>query len=130
VKRLEKIFERTLWASRFLVVIAVVASIILALIMFFIASIDVKNVLVDAIHFADPALGEIARGSLYGLTVANVARILDGYLFASILVVFAFGLYELFVSRIDIAEESEVGPRVLQIRSLDDLKERLATLVF
>ncbi len=127
---IERIFEWMLWNSRFLVVIAVVASVILAVVMFFIASADVVNVLQDAQHYINPGLSESARADLYALTVANVARIVDGYLFASIMIIFAFGLYELFVSKIGIAEESEVASRVLLIKSLDDLKERLATLVF
>jgi uncharacterized membrane protein YqhA len=39
-------------------------------------------------------------------------------------------LYELFVSRIDAAERSEFAPRLLLIRSIDDLKSRLAKVVF
>jgi uncharacterized membrane protein YqhA len=54
----------------------------------------------------------------------------DGYLFAAILIIFSFGLYELFISRIDAAERSEIAPRLLLIRSLDDLKSRLAKVVF
>ncbi len=79
---IERIFEWMLWNSRFLVVIAVVASVILAVVMFFIASADVVNVLQDAQHYINPGLSESARADLYALTVANVARIVDGYLFA------------------------------------------------
>lgn len=127
---LEAIFERTLWSSRFLVVIPVVASIILAIIMFFITTVDVVRVLTIAVHYADPALSEATRTALRNTSVAEVAGIVDGYLFAAILLIFAFGLYELFVGKINIAEKSEIASRVLLIQTLDDLKERLATLVF
>jgi uncharacterized membrane protein YqhA len=45
------------------------------------------------------------------------------------MLIFALGLYELFVSRIDMAEGSEFAERLLLIRSLDDLKDRLAKVV-
>jgi uncharacterized membrane protein YqhA len=46
------------------------------------------------------------------------------------MIIFALGLYELFVSKIEIAERSELASRLLLIRSVDDLKERLAKVVF
>jgi uncharacterized membrane protein YqhA len=46
------------------------------------------------------------------------------------MLIFAFGLYELFVSRIDAAERSEIAPRLLLIDNIDDLKARLANVVF
>ncbi len=45
------------------------------------------------------------------------------------LLIVAIGLYELFIGRIEGAEKSEVGPRLLRISSLEDLKERVAKLV-
>jgi uncharacterized membrane protein YqhA len=39
-------------------------------------------------------------------------------------------LYELFISKIDAIEASPVATRLLLIRSLDDLKDRLAKVVF
>jgi hypothetical protein len=45
------------------------------------------------------------------------------------MLIFALGLYELFVSRIEIAEGSEFAERRLLIRSLDDLKDHLAKVV-
>ena len=62
-------------------------------------------------------------------TIAHVVGILDGYLLATVLLIFALGLYELFVSKIDEAERSEMGSRVLFIKSLDDLKARLGKVV-
>ena len=61
--------------------------------------------------------------------VAHVVKIVDLYLVATFMIVFSLGLYELFVGRIDAAERSEVGRRLLVIRDLDDLKDRLAKIV-
>jgi uncharacterized membrane protein YqhA len=70
-----------------------------------------------------------SRTELRATVVAHVVEVVDGYLLAAIMLIFALGLYELFVSRIDVAEGSEFAERLLLIRSLDDLKDRLAKVV-
>jgi uncharacterized membrane protein YqhA len=46
------------------------------------------------------------------------------------MIIFALGLYELFIGKIEVIENSELASRLLLIRSLDDLKNRLAKVVF
>jgi uncharacterized membrane protein YqhA len=125
---IERLFERFLWNFRLITLVAVIASLIVALVMFFIASADVVFLVREVTHYT--ALPPEARGRLHLSIVAHVAEIVDGYLFATILVIFALGLYELFISRIDAIEASAIAERVLLIRNLDDLKERLAKVVF
>jgi uncharacterized membrane protein YqhA len=62
-------------------------------------------------------------------TISEVVGILDGFLLGAILIIFALGLYELFVNKIDAAEGSEFAGRLLLIRNLDDLKDRLANVI-
>ena len=54
---------------------------------------------------------------------------IDGYLLAIVLLIFALGLYELFISKIDEAENSGNASQVLVIHSLDDLKARLSKVI-
>ena len=54
---------------------------------------------------------------------------LGGFTLATVLLIFSLGLYELFISKIDAAENSETASGVLLIRSLDDLKARLAKVI-
>lgn len=61
--------------------------------------------------------------------VTTIVKAVDEYLIAAILLLFALGLYELFIDRIDAAEDSEVTQRLLLIRSLDELKGRITSLV-
>jgi len=61
--------------------------------------------------------------------LSAIIRALDDYLLAAILIIVALGLYELFVGKIDAAERDEIAPRLLLIRSVDDLKDRLAKVV-
>jgi uncharacterized membrane protein YqhA len=128
MKLIERLFESVLWNSRLVTIVAVLASLVAALIMFFVATTDVVYLVGDVVHY--PGLEATAREHLHVSIVAHVAEIVDGYLFAAILIIFALGLYELFISKIDAIELSEVASRLLLIRSLDDLKERLAKVVF
>ena len=43
--------------------------------------------------------------------------------------VFALGLYELFISKIDPAMKSEVGDTVLLIKNFNDLKTKLGNVI-
>jgi len=62
-------------------------------------------------------------------TVTHVVEIVDGYLLATILLIFSLGLYELFIGKIEKAEQSETSSSVLLIHRLDDLKNRLAKVI-
>jgi uncharacterized membrane protein YqhA len=128
MNRLEQIFERILWASRLMVMVPVVASVLMALITLYVATVDVAHLLGLAAHYADPhSLAESAAQNARIVTL--VVKAVDGYLLTAILLIFALGLYELFISKIEAAESSEVSQRLLLIRSLDDLKDRLAKVV-
>jgi uncharacterized membrane protein YqhA len=61
--------------------------------------------------------------------VAHTVGAIDGFLLATILLIFALGLYELFISDIDEAKESGQSAKVLVINSLDDLKSKLAKVI-
>ena len=80
--------------------------------------------------FFESDLSVSDRSALYTEAIANIANVIDGYLFATIMLIFAMGLYELFISKIDVAENNELAQRILLIRSIDDLKDRLAKVIF
>ncbi len=125
----EKVFEKILWNSRLVVLAAVVASLLAAIAMFYMASVDAVYMLGHLAHYASPALEAAERIDLRATTVTHVVEIVDGYLLATVLLIFSLGLYELFISKIDLAEGSESASNVLMISSLDDLKSRLAKVV-
>jgi uncharacterized membrane protein YqhA len=128
MRALERLFEGVLWNSRLLVLVAVIASIVGAILMFYIASVDTVYLVQDVTHYAGSEA--YVRAKEHAKIVAHVAAIIDGYLFAAIMIIFSLGLYELFIGRIAAAETSEVAPRLLLIHTLDDLKDRLAKVVF
>ena len=129
--RLERAFEWMLWNSRLVVIVAVVASLAVALGALWVSTVDAVSLIGHMAHYHDPASASVGvtQDAMRSTIVAHVVSVIDGYLLAVIMLIFALGLYELFVSRIDAAEGSEFASRVLLIRSLDDLKDRLAKVV-
>ncbi len=129
MKAVEKFFEGILWESRFSVLFAVVASLFSSLAVFYMATIDAYYMISHLGEYASPALDAVARNALRSATITHVVEIVDGYLLATVLLIFSLGLYELFISKIDQAEKSETSSNVLLITSLDDLKGRLAKVI-
>jgi len=124
---MEKIFESFLWKSRLVVLAAVIISLISSLAMFYMATIDSAYMIMHLVEY--PILDNAARLELRSTTITHVVELIDGYLLAIVLLIFGLGLYELFISKIDAAEESENSSQVLLINSLDDLKARLAKVI-
>jgi uncharacterized membrane protein YqhA len=125
---MERIFETALWNSRFIVIVAVIASLVTAFAMFFLASVDAFFLVTHLGDYLSADLIGEARKDFRAETVTHVVEIIDGYLLATVLLIFALGLYELFISKIEQAESSET-PSVLAINNLDDLKTRLGRVI-
>lgn len=127
--KLEKLFEKFLWNSRFVVVLAVITSLLAGFSMFYIATIDAFYMISHLGEYMSPQLGAEVRADLRATTITHVVEIVDGYLLATVMLIFSLGMYELFISRIDEAVGSETSSNVLMINSLDDLKTRLAKVI-
>jgi uncharacterized membrane protein YqhA len=125
---MERMFENALWHSRFVVIVAVIASLVTAFAMFFLASVDAFFLVSHLGEYLSVDLIGEARKDFRAETVSHVVEIIDGYLLATVLLIFSLGLYELFISKIEQAESSET-PSVLAIHSLDDLKTRLGRVI-
>lgn len=124
---LEKVFESALWNSRLFTLLAVIFSMLGAIILFIVASLDVWGVLIlvwDMVfHHAHPE-------HLHEDVVAIIIGAIDLYLIAIVLLIFSLGVYELFVSKIDAAEDvSGKSSNVLEIHSLDQLKDKIAKVI-
>lgn len=125
----ERLIESILWNSRLVVLIPVFAGMLLAFGAFIVTTVDAVVLLWQMIAYLDPSLKEAARVAMRGEMIGNIVGVLDGYLLAAIMLIFALGLYELFINKINMAEETEFAARLLLIRSLDDLKDRLANVI-
>jgi uncharacterized membrane protein YqhA len=129
MKWLERWFEGMLWNGRFAVLIAVVGSLVVALALLAMTAAEVAAVVSHVVHYFDVSLDAAARRAIHDDVIAEVVKILDGFLLATAVLIFSLGLYELFISDIDAARESKASSRILLIGSLDDLKSRLAKVI-
>lgn len=123
---LEKLFEWVMWRTRLLVITAVVFGLIGSAILFVVASIDIWNVAVYTFT-------TISQGAhpehFHESIVSGIIGAVDLYLIAVVMLIFAFGLYELFISNIDEAADTEHGNKILAINSLDQLKDKIAKVI-
>jgi uncharacterized membrane protein YqhA len=124
----DNIIERILWWSRLAVIVPVIMSLLVSFGMFYTTTLDAASLLGR----------QFAYGSIVDATERNAARVqslvevvsvIDNYLLAALLVLFALGLYELYIGRIKAIENSEFAARLLLVKSFDDLKDRLANVV-
>ncbi|MDM7322963.1 MAG: YqhA family protein [Gammaproteobacteria bacterium] len=134
-KKIEVLFEKMLWDLRLVVIVAVIVSALLSLVMFYVATVDAWITVTHLLHYADPTLDDSSRLELRNQTVTHVVEVIDGFLLATILLIFALGLYELFISKIDPARaqlmdgKCDAASNILVITSIDDLKNRLAKVI-
>ena len=122
---IENIFEGTLWRSRLLVILAVISSLLGSMVLFIIGSLDMIDVLLKTWGYY--ILGDHSY-DLHAKVVGELIGAIDLYLIAVVLLIFSFGIYELFVSQIDEAQESE-SSQILEIHSLDELKDKIAKVI-
>ncbi len=123
--KIEETFEKFLWSSRFLVLFAVLASLAAALCLFFIGTFDIVKVFVDLGAWA---LGLNGKQDLHVEVIGTIIGSVDVFLIAVVLLIFSFGLYELFISHIDPADSDEASG-ILDIPSLDALKDKIGQVI-
>ncbi len=123
---LEETFETFLFNCRFLVLFAVIGSLVASLVMFLKGTLEVIQgigsfrslIQFTATHDDDKSI------------ILAFIPAIDSYLFATILLIFAMGYYELFISKIDPScRNMESRPKWLIIRNLDDLKTLISDVV-
>lgn len=130
MKPIEQIFETILWRSRFIVILAVVSSLVSSFILFVIATIDVGWLVAKTVGYLIGSGGGEGYDAFHSKAISQVITAIDDYLLATVLLIFSLGLYELFISKIKQAEEdTHSSSRILLIKSLDDLKDRLAKVI-
>ena len=129
MKSLEQFFESILWNSRLVVLLPVILGLLLAIGLFIVTTVDAFMLLGQMLSYLNPAMDETVRSAMRLANISETVAVVDGYLLAAIMIIFSLGLYELFVNKIDEAENSEFANRMLLIRSLDDLKDRLANVI-
>ncbi|OHD11771.1 MAG: hypothetical protein A2086_11935 [Spirochaetes bacterium GWD1_27_9] len=122
---IERLFEGSLWNTRFVVLLAVIFGIASSLLLFIIASIDIVNIISFAIS---NYLKGLQIEHFYETVVGTVIGSVDMYLIAVVLLIFSFGIYEIFISQIDVAKRDK-HHNLLQINNLDELKNKITNVI-
>ncbi len=123
--KIETLFENFLWSSRFLVLFAVVSSLLASLILFLIGTLDIVKLIIDLVN---ASRGTGPAMDLHGAVLGTIVGSIDIFLIAVVSLIFSFGLYELFISHIDAADTTE-SSNILDIGSLDVLKDKIGQVI-
>ena len=124
---LEKLFESGLWSSRFIVILAVIFGLIGAIVLFVVASFDIYE---TARYVITTYLTGAHPENFHEDVVGGIIGAVDLYLIGVVMLLFSFGLYELFISEIDDAkDESGEENKILAIHSLDQLKDKISKVI-
>jgi uncharacterized membrane protein YqhA len=129
---IEDTFETILFQSRFLLLAAVLGSLFASLMMFVKGVLEIGSAATDLcrqLHLCQAAPDD--RGVVFPVVTA-----IENFLFATALLIFATGIYEIFISEIDpqiridpATGKLKLRPSWLHFRSLDDLKTQIGKVV-
>jgi uncharacterized membrane protein YqhA len=118
----ENVFERALWSVRFIVVLGVIFGALSAIVLFIAGSTEIFHIIVGYLQVSEHAITH--EDILIGIIGA-----VDFYLIGLVLIIFSFGIYELFISDIDIARIEGGFGSLLDIENLDDLKNKIIKVI-
>ncbi len=123
---LERIFEGGLWGSRFMVLMAVIFGLVGAVALFVVASVDVYSI---SAYIIEVYSNHLHPEKFHEKVVGEIIGAVDLYLIGVVMLLFSFGLYELFISEIDPAREDDDANKILSIHSLDTLKDKISKVI-
>jgi len=115
-------FEKILWNVRYITILAVILSIIAAFTLIILGSWDI----IEAVIFYNPLFDESISNN--NDLLFKIISAIDLFLIGIVLLIFGFGIYELFVSEIDFAN-AKFTESTLKIRDLDQLKNKIIKVV-
>ncbi|MDD5373610.1 MAG: YqhA family protein [Sulfurimonas sp.] len=124
---LEEVFEGGLWSSRFVIILAVIFGLIGAILLFVVASFDVYE---TAVYVINTYLAHAHPENFHEEVIGGIIGAVDLYLIGVVMVIFSFGLYELFISEIDPAKDEDGKEnQLLAVHSLDQLKDKISKVI-
>ena len=114
--------EKIIWNFRNITLLAVILSIVWSLTLIILGSWDI----VEAVIFYNPLFDESISNN--NDLLFKIISAIDLFLIGIVLLIFGFGIYELFVSEIDFAN-AKFTESTLKIRDLDQLKNKIIKVV-
>ncbi len=115
-------FEKSLWGVRYITILPVLLSIISSVALLFLGGWEI----IEAIIFYNPLFDDSITNS--NELLFKIISAIDLFLIGIVLLIFGFGIYELFVSEIDFAN-SKFNESTLKIRDLDQLKNKIIKVI-
>ena len=120
---LEQLFENLLWKSRLIILLAVVFGVLASAALFLTGSFEIWHTITHIISLEN-------HEPDYSKLLIGIIGAIDLYLIGIVLLIFSFGIYELFISEIDPARSEEKREHnILEISSLDELKNKLLKVI-
>lgn len=122
--------ERWLWKFRYIALLAVFFCALASISLFIMGSLEIigpiKEIILNSFGLMTDQGHFKTEDALKGFIGA-----VDLYLIAVFFLIFSFGLYELIISKIDIARDSsdDTDHPLLQITSLDELKSKIIKVI-
>ncbi len=123
IKSLERLFENALWLLRFITIIPVIFSALGAIILFYVGSIEIIDsfkAILNVSEETEQVLPKVMSGIIGGI---------DVYLIGVVMILFSYGIYELFISKIDVGRMENTEVQLLTITSLDQLKDKILKVI-
>ena len=123
---IERVFESALWKSRYVVVAGVIFAVFSAVALFLIGSYEIVMALLDHTPLSVSDWSSNTHG--HSTLLVKIIGAVDLYLIGVVLMIFGFGIYELFISKIDIARK-DTNVTILEIENLDELKNKIIKVI-
>ena len=123
IRNLERLFENGLWLLRFITIIPVIFSALGAIILFYVGSIEIIDsfkAILNVSEETEQVLPKVMSGIIGGI---------DVYLIGVVMILFSYGIYELFISKIDVGRTENTEVQLLTITSLDQLKDKILKVI-
>ncbi len=118
----EEKFEKVLWSTRFVVIIAVILSILSSITLFLLGGWEIIQVTI----FNNPLFNKGIDNN--NTLLFKIISSIDLFLIGIVLLIFGFGVYELFISEIDFAK-GKFKDSTLKINNLDQLKNKIIKVI-
>ena len=122
-KSIEHLFENAIWNFRLVILLPVIFGLMSSLKLFIIGSVEIYEGIVLTFDHKNP------EGQITYKILSYIIGGIDYYLIGIVLLIFSFGVYELFISKIDVRFQNPEDTNVLQIESLEQLKAKIVQVI-
>ena len=133
-------FEPGFFGMRFFTLVPVVLAFVGCLLMYYTGALEmweaVQTVIVteEAAHTAEEVqsiVEAVPEGETHAAshTSIHVIKAIDAFLLGIVLMIFSYGIYDLFVSKLDPADKPGIRPNWMKFRNISGLKVTLVEVV-